>query len=245
MQYIKINSLADATFRVCSRLMHMIKRLFFFAVIVSALNQGVRASEKDQPVLVSPVSGVQTNLKSFKGIVATGPITVIVTMGDTESIRFEGDADAISSLSGEVQGSLLVVRPDISIKSWAKKYEGKKIIAHVTAKTLTSLTVSGNGSLTVKGAVHAAELATSLSGSGTIEAEVDADKVTATLSGSGTIRLTGNASDLNARISGSGSVYAHVSDTIKALISGSGMVYYAGNPNIEQKVFGKGSVEKM
>jgi len=204
-------------------------------------------------------------VKNFEGVAAGGPIQVIVTLGNAESIRFEGDAEAISTLVTEVKGKVLIIRPQMSWKSWARKYEGKKIVAHVSAKNITSLTMSGDGSLSVKGTVTAAELTTTLSGSGSIKASISADRLTGNLSGSGSIDLSGDAAEasvnisgsgklggkslalkeLNARISGSGSVAAKVDSGINAMISGSGNVYYSGNPSIEQKVIGSGGVSKM
>lgn len=204
-------------------------------------------------------------VKNFNGVAAGGPIQVIVTMGNTESIRFEGDAEAIATLVAEVKGNILIIRPQISWKSWAKKYEGKKIVAHVKAKNITSLSMSGDGSISVKGTVTASELTANLSGSGTIEATINADRLTGNVSGSGSVNITGEADEisanisgsgkiggknlstktLNAKVSGSGTAWAKVSGNINALISGSGGVYYGGNPSIEQKVIGSGGVSKF
>lgn len=207
----------------------------------------------------------QRDVKNFNGVVAGGPIEVIVTIGTTEGLKFEGDADAIATLTSEVKGGILIIKPKTSWTSWAHKYENKKIIAYVSAKDITSLTMSGNGSIKVKGTVMAEELTTTLSGSGSIVAKIDADKLTSVISGSGTLDLTGKAdkanvtlsgsgkfnaktielNDLDTRISGSGSVNVKVEGNIKALISGSGHVYYSGNPGIEQRVIGSGGVSKI
>lgn len=240
------------------------KRLFplLFTAALSAASLSVIASPA-----INHATALQDEraVKNFNGVAAGGPIQVIITLGNTESIKFEGDADAIATLVTEVKGEVLIIRPSISWKSWAKKYEGKKIIAHVNAKQISSLTMSGDGSILVKGTVTAAELATTLSGSGSIKATIDADELATTLSGSGNLELSGKADkgsvnisgsgrlngktltikELNARISGSGSVYSKVSGTINALISGSGHVYYNGNPSIEQKVIGSGGVSEF
>ncbi|MFP5081567.1 head GIN domain-containing protein [Pedobacter sp. JCM 36344] len=205
------------------------------------------------------------DVKNFNGLAAGGPIEVIITIGNSEGLKFEGDAEAISTLVTEVKGNILIIRPKTSWTSWSHKYENQKIIARVSAKTITSLTMSGNGSIKVNGTIHAAELAISLSGSGSINANVDADKLTSVLSGSGSVNLTGKTEDanvtvsgsgkfsgktlsmnnLNTRISGSGSVNVKVEDNIKALVSGSGRVNYSGNPNVEQRVIGSGGVSKI
>ncbi|MES2827300.1 MAG: head GIN domain-containing protein [Bacteroidota bacterium] len=203
-------------------------------------------------------------IKNFTGVAAGGPIEVIITIGSTESLKFEGDAEAIASLVSEVKGTVLIIRPKTSWTSWSHKYENKKIIARVTAKDITSLTMSGDGSIKVNGTALAKELTATLSGSGSITANIDTERLTSVLSGSGTLNLTGKGGDadvtlsgsgkfngktlalvdLNTRISGSGSVNVKVDGNIKALISGSGHVYYTGNPSIEQRVIGSGGVSK-
>jgi hypothetical protein len=217
------------------------------------------------PHFKSFISQEERTVKNFNGVAAGGPIEVIITIGNKESIKFEGDAEAIATLVTEVKGEVLIIRPSISWKSWARKYEGKKITAYVNAKNISSLIMSGDGSILVKGTVTAAELAITLSGSGSIKTSISADLLTTTISGSGSLDATGKATkgsfnisgsgrlngktltltDLTARISGSGSVYSIVNGEIKAIISGSGHVYYAGNPSIEQKVLGSGGVSEF
>lgn len=210
--------------------------------------------------------GDERAVKNFNGIVAGGPIKVMVEFGDKESLRFEGDADAISTLVSEVKGELLIIRPKTSWVSWARKYAGKQIIARVTARQITSLSMSGDGSISVTGTVVAAEFASTLSGSGSIRARVEADKITGVLSGSGISDISGEAglasvtlsgpgsfgskklmvkNELSARISGAGSIKVSTDGKIKAMISGSGHVYYAGAPEIEQRVIGAGGVAEL
>lgn len=225
---------------------------------INNVNAALPASVK-----MTNFSSDERDVKNFNGIVAGGPIEVVVKLGAKESLRFEGDKEAIATLVSEVKGDKLVIRPQTSWVSWAKKYENKKIIAYVTAKQLSSLTMSGNGSLIVSGTITAAEFTTTLSGSGTIKAKVDADKITGLISGSGTADISGKAdvasvtlsgtgnfgskaltivNKLSARISGKGSINVSTNGTINATISGSGHVYYSGNPEIEKTVLGSGDV---
>lgn len=208
--------------------------------------------------------GDERTVKNFNGVVAGGPIQVIVTLGDKETLRFEGDAGAISTLVSEVRGELLIIRPQTSWISWSRKYEGKKITAYVTARQLSSISMSGDGSIRVIGTVTAAEFAATLSGSGSIKAYVEADKITGVLSGSGTSDISGktglatitlsgtgtfgskalSADEVSARISGKGNIRISTNGKIKATISGSGQIYYSGDADIEQTVIGTGGVTK-
>ncbi|MCD0486825.1 DUF2807 domain-containing protein [Pedobacter sp. MC2016-14] len=207
----------------------------------------------------------ERKVKDFHGIGSGGPIEVIVHMGSTESLKFEGDAEAIATLVAEVRNGILVIRPKNSWKSWAKTYENKKITAHVNAKSLSSITISGDGSIVVIGTVTAEALTTTLSGSGSIKANIDADKLTTVISGSGQLNLQGKTSqisanlsgscnfegsalateNLTARISGSGKITIKASNRIKATILGSGQIRYSGNPEIEKTVVGSGEVVEL
>lgn len=204
-------------------------------------------------------------VKNFHGLAIQGPIQVFVKMGNTESLRMEADEEVLASLITEVRGNILVIRPKPSITSWSKKYENKKIVAYVSAKTLTSLTMSGNSSIEVSGTIDAEELATTLSGSGRITANVAVDKLTSVISGSAHLDVRGTADRvdltmsggsrfagknlkvdvLNTRMSGSGQVDIHAEKSIDALISGSAQVNYSGNASVKKRVIGSGGVNKI
>lgn len=205
------------------------------------------------------------NVKDFNGVAAGGPINVVITLGNTESLRFEGDADAIATLITEVKGHILVIRPQNSWTSWARKYENKKITAYVSAKTIQSLTMSGNGAMSVKGNVQGKSLTSTLSGSGSITTAIDVDSYIGVISGSGNLNISGKADkatitisgsgsltkkglsvgSVSSVISGSGSVYVNAEDHISAVVSGSGSINYSGNATVEQRVSGSGRVRKI
>ena len=209
----------------------------------------------------------ELDVRNFNAVAAGGPIQVIITLGNKEGLRFEGDAEAISTLVTEVKGTALIIRPKMSWTSWAHKYKDKKVIAYVNAKSIGSLTMSGDGGITVKGTISQTALTTTLSGSGSITANIDVDLLTAVISGSGKLNISGDAKrsdisisgsgsvsknkklavedDVSARISGSGSVYVHTDGDINAVISGSGNVYYRGDAEVSQKKFGSGGVKKF
>jgi len=225
-------------------------------------------------IKAAPLSAISINkitqtsdereVKNFNGVAAGGPIEVIIKFGDKESLRFEGDKEAIATLVGEVKSNILIIRPQTSWTSWAKKYENKKIVAYVTAKQISSLTMSGNGSLIVNGTITATDFATTLSGSGTIKANVEADKITGVVSGSGTANISGKAdvasvtlsgpgnfgnktltvNELSARISGKGTINITANTKIKAFISGSGHIYYSGDAEVKETILGAGGVNK-
>lgn len=244
------------------------KKLFLsFGLIAVLAGMGFQPVQADYPITigVSKFRKEERDVKNFDAVMSGGPIVVIVTLGNNEGLRFEGDADAISTLITEVVGTKLIIRPKNSWTSWAHKYKDKKIVAHVTAKKLKSLAMSGDGSITVKGKIQAGSFATALSGSGSITADLDVDNYSGVISGSGTLNISGTAQDasvtvsgsgsltkkglsinhLSTVISGSGSVNVNVDDSINAVISGSGSVNYSGSATVEKRVVGSGRINKV
>jgi len=238
----------------------------FSILLVATLGLAAKTEAKEQiNISYSSNQDDDRDVRNFNGVAAAGPINVVLTLGNTESCRLEGDSEALATIVTEVKGNVLVIRPQTSITSWAKKYESKKITAYVTAKNISSLTMSGSGSMVVNGKVDAQALAVTLSGSGSIKVAADADNLNAVMSGSGSINISGSAdhakivmsssgsfagktfsvNTLSATISGSGQVNIKANDSIKAVISGSGSVNYSGNATVEKTVFGSGRVRKV
>ncbi|CAH0184883.1 hypothetical protein SRABI27_01350 [Pedobacter sp. Bi27] len=242
------------------------KKVFAILLASLTLTSSINVIAKNQiSINTSKNNGDDRDVKNFNGVAAAGPINVIVTLGNSESCRLEGDAEALASIVTEVKGNVLVIRPQTSITSWTRKYEGKKITAYVTAKELASLTVSGDGNLSVNGKISTGSLTTTVSGSGSIKATADVDNYNGVISGSGAINITGSADHakvvisssgtfagksfstktLTSTISGSGTVNIAVSESIRAVISGSGSVNYSGNPSVDKTIVGSGGVRKV
>lgn len=202
---------------------------------------------------------------SFKGIASGSSLKIKVTLGSKESIRFEGDADAIADLITEVKDGILIIRPKTKWNDWSRRHRDADITVYISAKRLTSLTMSGSGSLEVLNPINSSELITTLTGSGSISATANVKSLTGVISGSGSLDLKGKSNeanltlsgsgqfkgksfsvnDLSVQISGSASVYITANEKIDAVISGSGNVYYSGNATIEKTTSGSGRVRKM
>lgn len=242
------------------------KKIFSILFVALTLLSGVNVIAKEQ-INISSSSRLddERDVKNFIGVTAGGPINVVITLGSKESCRFEGDADAIATLITEVKGSVLIIRPQNSWTSWERKYENKKITAYVTAKSITSLTMSGSGSMSVIGNINSKNLTATLSGSGSIKATANVDDFNGVISGSGNLMVNGSAddakvvisgsgnfsgkgltvNDLSTTVSGSGTVNIKADQRIKAVISGSGNVNYSGSATVEKTVIGSGTVRKI
>ncbi|RAJ33304.1 head GIN domain-containing protein [Pedobacter cryoconitis] len=206
----------------------------------------------------------ERSVGSFRGVATGGPLTVKITMGNKESLRLEGDQEAISELTTEVISGILTIKPKTKWNIWSRKYNSAHITVYITAKKISSLTMSGSGNMEVENAINSSELVTTLSGSGGITATANVKSFTGTISGSGSIKLSGKAdnsnltlsgsggfkgrdfavNDLSAQISGSANIYITVNKNIEAVISGSGSIRYSGNAAVKKTVIGSGSIRK-
>lgn len=208
----------------------------------------------------------ERTIGEFKGIAAGGPLTIKLTMGSKESLRMEGDAAAIAELTTEIENGILIIKPKTKWNDWSRRYNRATVTVYITAKRITSLTLSGSGSIETLNAINSAsELVTTLSGSGSINATANVKSFSGVISGSGALNIKGKTNNSNLSLSGSGSfqgknfsvdqlsvqvsgsadVYIHVNEKIEAVISGSGSIQYSGNPAIKKTIIGSGSISKM
>jgi len=217
---------------------------------------------KSEPITVQTQE--ERLLGSFKGVAISGPVKAFVKIGNEEKVRLEGDSEAVAQLITEIKDGILIIRPKSKWKDWNRKFHNSRVTAYITAKSLSSLTMSGSGSLEVQEPVNSPSLVTTLSGSGKMKVLANVNSLTAVISGSGNIEINGKANDAKitiagsgnfkgnaltvevaaTKISGSGSIYVKANKKIDAVTSGSGTVYYSGNPTIEKRVVGSGGVRR-
>lgn len=247
-----------------TKAMKKLSLLFILALFISAYN----ASAKTCCAITISSTAKQMEERttgSFKGIASGSSLKIKVTIGNKESIRFEGDADAIADLITEVKDGILIIRPKTKWNDWSRRYRNADITAYISAKRLTSLTMSGSGSLDVLNPINGSDLVTTLTGSGSITATANVRSLTGVISGSGSLELKGKSdnsnltlsgsgqfkgknfsvNDLSVQISGSANVYIAANEKIEAVISGSGNVYYSGDPTVKKTTIGSGRVRKM
>ncbi|WP_316842183.1 head GIN domain-containing protein [Pedobacter gandavensis] len=207
----------------------------------------------------------ERKVSNFTGIAIGGSIKTYVKIGNTESLRLEGDQEAIDQLITEVKDGTLSIRPKKSEwKRWFNNSGNSRVTAYITIKKITNLAVSGSGSIDVEQTINTNSLDVALSGSGSIKATVNVQNFDAAISGSGGMNINGKAKkaeiavsgsggfsgksftaeDVDAHVSGSGSVHIDVQKSLDAATSGSGSVNYTGNPTVSKATSGSGRVRK-
>ncbi len=204
------------------------------------------------------------NVSGFSGISSAGSYNVIITMGNTEGLKLQGDAEQISQIETVVEEGILKIRNKKRNGSWNTGWTSKVNI-YVNAKTLKSITLSGSGDIDVKGVVKSTDVTTTLSGSGSISLAIDATNYAATISGSGEIEVKGKTENAKisvngsgdfegddlrtsvatARVSGSGDISINANKALDATMSGSGNIRYGGNANVKSTKSGSGRISKL
>lgn len=204
------------------------------------------------------------NVSGFTGISSSGSYNVIITMGNTENLRLEGDAEQIAEIETVVESGILKIRNKSKNGSWNRKWNGKVNI-YVTAKSLKSIVLSGSGDINVKGVVKSTDLSTTLSGSGNISLTLDATNYSAIISGSGEIKASGKTDNArinvngsgdfegdglrtnvtSAKVSGSGNIAVNAEKALDAAMSGSGNIRYSGSADVKSSKSGSGRITKL
>ncbi len=217
------------------------------------------------------ISNDEREVSGFSGISSSGSFNIIITLGDKESLRLEGDPDRLSEIETRVEDGILKIRTKNGNKlhnwNWSDGKAGKsKVTIYITAKTLNTLTMGGSGDMKVDGTIKTEHLTTKVSGSGSISFNADVSDYIGAISGSGEINAKGSSQNAKVSISGSGafggkefhsanadvkisgsgdaSVYAN--QNLNASISGSGNIRYGGNPQqVSKDKSGSGRISKF
>lgn len=234
-------------------------------LLLAFLSFFAKASTTSSIIISKSFLQDERQIGAFKGIAAGGPLNIQVTIGNKESVRLEGDEEAIADLVTEIKDGILIIRPKTKWNDWSRRYNRPEVTVYITAKRLTSLTLSGSGSLEVENPINGSDLVTTLSGSGSIKATANVSSFEGVLSGSGTLNIAGKTTTANLTISGSGNllgksftadkasvqisgsanVYIKATGKLEAVISGSGNIYYSGDATVKKTVIGSGNISKM
>jgi hypothetical protein len=203
-------------------------------------------------------------VSGYSGLSLSGNMNIQMTYGNSNTITVEADENLLSYIETVVENGNLVVKSKdkVSLKSKSK------LIVYVTLTKVTSLKVSGSGSITGNGDfTNDSRTSIAVSGSGNInvgmnsfnETKIDisgsgnvtlkgksTNNIDATISGSGNIDCSDVAcNDVFAQVSGSGNIRVYANKSIDAKVSGSGNIYYRGAAtNLNIKSSGSGKIIK-
>jgi hypothetical protein len=225
------------------------KREIAFAVALGGLAAGAAAlivggSDDSRPAPVAITAEPQTfDLADFDEIRTMGSQQVVVTFGDTQSVRSEGSPEALGQLEVVVEGGELIIRPkDESSVDWDSL---SSATFHVTLPDLDAVALDGSGNMRIDRIAGESFTAT-IEGSGELTiADMKVEEAEFSIGGSGTITAAGSARETSVEIGGSGDVKAEDlrSEEASVEIAGSGNVALTVQDEARVEIAGAGDVD--
>jgi hypothetical protein len=209
------------------------------AVVAFVLLIGRSPTDKTSNVVTgSGIAASESRLVApFTGIELMGSNNVIVQVGQPQSVVVRADDNLIGRVTTDVRGTQLLIGN-------AGDYRTKiDMRVEVTVPSLSSVTLSGSGSLAVHG-VRTADFTADLPGSGLLTVTGTADVLHATILGSGDEELSGLTSGtVTATVAGSGRISLHATESLNATVRGAGSIVYTGNPaTVVKNISGAGAI---
>ena len=203
-------------------------------------------------------------VSNFDKLSLSGIGDLIITQGDQESLRIEGEDNILAQIETQVKDGTLVISP--KDQNWEETLRpSQRVVYHLSMKNVHQLELTGVGSINIGqlktdqleilssgvqgisiGSLSAQTLKVALRGEGqcNLAGEVDSQQVE--LSGTGQY----NAAKLQSQnaaidLSGAGSASVWVEQSLTANLSGTGSLYYYGNPQIDKTVTGIGGINNL
>ena len=176
-------------------------------------------------------------LPAFARLNLAGSNQVTVRVGGRQAVIVHADTNLIRHVTTRVVAGRLVIGTTGNFTTRSP------MNVEVTVPSLTTLTLSGSGEITVTG-VRARHLTATLPGSGLLIVRGTVTRLDVTISGSGLAQLTDLvAGDVHAVVSGSGLIKVTATRSLDAMVSGTGAITYRGNPaQVTRDVTGTGAV---
>jgi hypothetical protein len=175
----------------------------------------------------------------FRAIDLAGMISVDVTVGKPASVVITGEPELVAKVTTSVADHTLVIGTKLDNN---QSVRGDQLKAVVTVPDLTSVSLSGMGSLRVAGIANA-RLAVDLSGLGSLTIKGATGDLHAKLNGAGSlVAKTLIAKDATVVLDGLGSASVYATDSINANVTGAGSLSVHGHPaRVKKSVSGLGS----
>jgi hypothetical protein len=197
---------------------------------------------------------------NFDGVESQVSANITYVQGASYGVELSAQQNILDVMETPVLNNKLVVRFKNNVR--VKSHE--QITVNVTAPSISNITSSGSGNVSVLSPLTAPGLVFKLSGSGNVYLPVvTCDYLESNISGSGDIYITGGTANsehlkisgsghidaqnvlakaVTTTTSGSGSIKVTAAELLDVTISGSGSVYYWGKPLVSTHISGSGRV---
>ena len=175
----------------------------------------------------------------FSRLDLAGSNNVTVIVGGPQSVVVHADSNLINHVTTRVAAGSLIIGDTGGFTARSP------MSVDVRVPSLTALTLSGDGQISVTG-ISTPQLTVTVSGSGLLSAAGTATRLDVTLSGAGQAQLSQLAArDVHAVVTGSGLIQVTATTSLDAAVPGTGAIIYTGNPSqVSTSVTGTGTVTR-
>lgn len=187
----------------------------------------------------SPILNAQErNVGDFNSVKVSGTANVLLSAGEQNSVKIEGNESDTSKLKISVENGTLTIYTKGNIKN------ADKLKVRVTCKELTNLEISGASDVKNDGQLNLNNIKIKSSGAGDAHLDLRAKLITTEVSGAGNLHLSGTAEKLTSEVSGAGDLKAYNlnCDSIFVKVSGSGNAKINALKSFTAEVSGAGNV---
>jgi hypothetical protein len=143
------------------------------------------------------------NLKSFDGVKVSGPITLYLKQGNTESVRVETDGVELDLVITEVENNALNVRMKSEIKN--RDFDVK---VYVTYKKVRDLRSTASARLLGQSVISGDKLTVTVSTSGSADLEVNLNTIEMNALSAGELTISGKVESQESTVNTAGKLYA-------------------------------------
>ncbi len=229
------------------------KREIFFAVAAGVVAAGGAAlilgdsgdgGPRHMPA-VAEAREMTYQLASFDEIATVGPQDVVVTLGDTFSVRSEGSPEALALLEPVVEDGRLTIKPRDADFNWFTWPRSAEATYYVTLPRLDGVAVAGSGDVSVD-RIDSPSFEASIAGPGSLAiAAMKVDNASFSIGGQGDVSVAGTARETHVAIGGTGEVQGGGlrSETASISIGGTGDVALTVDKEAKVSIMGTGDVD--
>lgn len=198
---------------------------------------------------------------AFTDIGTSGVYKVIITQGNTHSIKIEAEENLLPYIITDISGGEL----SIHSKKGYNIQPTKEIKVYVTLQKVDKLSASGAGGFTSTGVLSSDQIRLQFSGAADADLDIKVQSLKVGLSGASNVKLKGSSesaeygisgsadiealdfsvNDVKIGISGTGKAKVFAQKKLDVSISGMGNVKYKGDPGVTKAISGMGRISKI
>ncbi len=167
-------------------------KLFFAALLLTITGYAFASSDS------SELTTDLRNFNNFSGLILNTPANVILSQGETNSIRIEGEKNMVKDISTKIENGSLIING----------HNNHAVTIHVTVQDINLVEVNGDAKVYANGLINSDILLLKVNGSGSIRMDVRTLTVGMIVKGKGKIIVSGSTGDCFSRVIGQGSIYA-------------------------------------